>query len=462
MQRDYKLLEATVGLCPHCLVRLDAKIIAREGRVFVSRCCPEHGPQLDLLEEDLEYFLARPLYAKPATVCSTQTVSRDQCPFDCGLCPTHEQHTCIGLIEITEACDLTCPVCYADGRAGAFLSVDQFERMLDFVLESEGGCLDILQLSGGEPTLHPDLEKMIRLARDKGVKFVLLNTNGLRLGRDASLRATLASFPDRFEVYLQFDGLSEAPHRQLRGRDLAEAKLQILAALSASRIPTTLVMSLAAGVNEDEIGTTTVRALQTPFVRGISFQTLAYFGRLPPGQIQRTDRLTVSGVLRRLEAQTKGMIRRQDLAPLPCDVDRVAIGYFHKAADGSFTPLATREEVRAHLGQVQNTLRFTAEELLAGVPGPACSGAACCGGLASKVQRILPRSFLSARSPAEKARIVSETLFRITVTSFVDAYNFDLRSCQRECVHVITPDLKKIPFSAYNLYHRQQRAVAHA
>jgi len=201
-----------------------------------------------------------------------------------------------------------------------------------------------------------------------------------------------------------------------------------------------------------------VRALQTPFVRGVSFQPIAYFGRLPPEQVQRTERITVSGVIRRLEAQMKGMIRQEHLTPLPCDVDRVAIGYFHKAADGSFTPVATRRDVQANLGQIQNTLRFSPEEILAGLPAPLCSGPACCGDLAGKVRQLLPRAFFTARSPAEKARIVSETTFRITISSFVDAYNFDLRSCQRECVHVITEDLKKIPFSAYNLYHRQRRS----
>ena len=185
-------------MCPHCLARLDGKIIAREGRVYLSRHCPEHGPQLDLLEEDRDYFQARDLYTKPATSGGIQTALRHQCPFDCGLCPNHEQHTCIALIEITGACDLNCPVCYADGHDPSMLPLDTFRRMLDFVIETEGGALDILQLSGGEPSLHPELEAMITFARARGVKFVLLNTNGLRLGREPEFRDMLAGFPDRF------------------------------------------------------------------------------------------------------------------------------------------------------------------------------------------------------------------------------------------------------------------------
>ncbi len=449
MQRDYVLLEATVGLCPHCLARLDGKIIAREGQVFISRWCPQHGAQLDLIEEDLNYYLERNRYTKPATLCQTQTPSRNQCPFDCGLCPNHEQHTCIGLVEITNHCDLSCPVCYAASGEGSFLAPDVFERMLDFVIASEAGNLDILQLSGGEPTTHPELEKLIRLTRAKGVQYVLLNTNGLGLVQNPALVEMLATFKDRFEVYLQFDGVSDAAQEEFRGKPLVERKRQALAILSRHEIPTTLVASVGSGVNDAELGALIVEGLRTPFVRGVSFQTLAYFGRLPASQVERTRRATISGVLRRLETQMKQMIRSDHLVPLPCDVDGVALGYFRKGADGSFAPMITRADVLTDPGPVKNTLRFSPDDFVGAV-----AKAGCCGGVAGKIRGCFPQVFFKTPSGPDKARMVSETTFRVTITSFVDAYNFTLRSCQRECVHVITPDLRKIPFSAYNLYHR--------
>lgn len=460
MQRDYDFLEATIGLCPECLSRLDAKIIGRNGSVYISRHCPEHGAQLDLLEEDREYFSLRNQFANRASVSSTQTESRNLCPFDCGLCPNHEQHTCIALLEITEACQLNCPVCYAASTDGNGLSAVDFERMLDFTLESEGGTLDILQLSGGEPTLHPDLIQFIRIARTKGIKFVLLNTNGLQFASDPGLVESLAEFQEGFEVYLQFDGLSDAGNEQLRGRPLRQLKQQALDALSQHRIPTTLVMSVAAGVNDDEIGATVVHAAQTPFVRGVSLQPLAYFGRLPRNHIERLNRVTLSGVIRRLERQTKQIIRKEHLVPLPCDVDRVAVAYFSKGTNAALTPMTARDQVCSNLKSIKNTLRFSAEDMLPSLSGGACSGSSCCGALGASLQRFFPSSFFTARTAAEKARFVSENTFRITITSFLDAYNFDLRSCQRECVHVITPDLKKVPFSAYNLCHRLKGAVA--
>ena len=297
---------------------------------------------------------------------------------------------------------------------------------------------------------------MIALARRKGVKHVLLNTNGLNFLRRPDLVPALAQFQEGFEVYLQFDGVSDPAYEQLRGRPLLDQKLQVLELLSQAKVPVTLVMSVAAGVNDHEVGAVVVKALQTPYVRGVNLQPLAYFGRIPEDRCERLERATLSGIIRRLEAQMKQMIRPEHLVPLPCDVDRVAIGYFHKRADGSFTPMVTRRDVLANLHQVRNTLRFSPEEFVAAIPTSMCSGSTCCGGLGGMLAKYFSQSFFSANTTAERARLVSETTFRVSITSFVDAYNFDLRSCQRECVHVITPELRKIPFSAYNLYHRQQ------
>lgn len=451
LERDYVLLESTVALCPQCLSRLDGKLINRGGSVYVSRWCPSHGAQLDLLEEDLQYYLDRNQFAKPSTQCTTQTESRNNCPFDCGLCPNHEQHTCIGLVEITTACSQGCPVCYAQSGKGEFVSIDDFTRRVEFAVESEGGALDILQLSGGEPTEHPQLIEMIKSAWKMGVKYVLLNTHGLTLAEKPDLVRQLAELKSGFEVYLQFDGVTNETHQRLRGKPLFDEKLQALDILSRNGIPTTLVMTVAAGVNDHEVGAIAVKALQTPSVRGVSYQTLAYFGRIPPAHIERTRRTTVSGIIRRLETQMKQMIRSDHLGPLPCDADRVAIGYFFKRPNGEFFPMVTRSDVAANLEQIKNTLSFSPEDFASCSPG---SG--CCGGVAGKVLKAFSSSFLTSSSVADKARFVSENTFRVSIASFVDPYNFDLRSSQRECVHVITPELRKIPFSAYNFHHRQK------
>ena len=326
--------------------------------------------------------------------------------------------------------------------------------MLDFAIESEGGTLEILQISGGEPLLHPDLDQLLQIARSKKVQTILLNTNGLELSSRPDLVKKLAAFQNGFEVYLQFDGVTNAAHQALRGQPLLERKLKALDLLSQNRVPTTLVASIAAGINENEIGPIIVKALQTPSVRGVSFQPIAYFGRIPGKQVRRLDRMTITGVMHRLENQMKQMMRCEHFIPLPCDVDRVAIAYFQKNDDGAFSPVVTRQEAKSWLNNIRNTLRFSPEEFTAVRSAASCCGTDCCGGFAAKIMNLFPRSFFNETSAAEKSRMISERTFRVTITSFVDAYNFELRSMQRECVHVITPDLKKIPFSAYNICHR--------
>ncbi|MFH0804757.1 MAG: radical SAM protein, partial [Patescibacteria group bacterium] len=168
-QHDYTFLESTVSLCSTCLHRVDAKIVRKGNKIFISKVCPTHGSQEEILEENADYYQRRMQYTKPGTVSQTQTERSAGCPFDCGLCPEHEQHTCIGLIEVTQDCDLKCPVCYARSGVGRYVPLAKIKEMLDFFVASEYGTAEILQISGGEPTTHPDIIEIIRAAREKKI-----------------------------------------------------------------------------------------------------------------------------------------------------------------------------------------------------------------------------------------------------------------------------------------------------
>jgi 7,8-dihydro-6-hydroxymethylpterin dimethyltransferase len=240
-QRDYKFVSYTTSLCPECLKKLDAKISESGGKIYVSRICPEHGSFRELLEENAEFYLRHGEYDKPGTISKTQTEIKNGCPFDCGLCPNHDQHTCNGLIEITNACDLGCPTCYAHSGKGENLPIGTIDKMLDFFVDSEHGQAEILQISGGEPTLHPQILDIIELARKKSIKYILLNTNGLRLAKDPEFAKQLGKFKGGFEVYLQFDGLSKKSAMEIRGRDVIEERKKAVANLSEAGVPITLV-----------------------------------------------------------------------------------------------------------------------------------------------------------------------------------------------------------------------------
>lgn len=452
--KDYQFIESTISLCPQCLKRIDGKIILKDNKIFVLKNCFEHGGFEEIMEENAEYYLGRMLYTKPGSVSKTQTLRNKGCPFDCGLCPEHEQHTCIGLIEVTNDCDLKCPVCYARSGTGGPLPLKKINEMLDLYLDSEFNNAEILQISGGEPTTHPEIIEIIKLARKKKVKYVMLNTNGLRIAEDESFVKELSQFVGGFEIYLQFDGFDEETYMHLRGRPLLEVKKKAIAMLEKYKIPITLVSTIERGINDKEIGKIVEFGINSKYIRGINFQPVAFFGRL--NGVNRKNRITITGIIENIDKQTKGTIKRSDFIPLPCNVDRVAITYLYKNK-GEFIPLMRNLDLKNYVPIIRNTFKFNPEDFLKDLTKSAFSSTnSCCNylGLLGNFYKIIPKSYF-LKSKKEKIEYVSENTFRISVTSFVDAYNFDMKSMKKECVHIITPDLKKIPFSSYNIIHRK-------
>ena len=292
--RDYTFLGTTKSLCPHCRRLVEAKIIVRDRRVYFRKRCPEHGAFDDFVCSDVAYF-DRHEFDQPARVPREFGVEPDRgCPYDCGLCTEHEQHTCIALVEVTSGCNLKCPMCFAEsGPGGKHIDFATFTRMVDRLVEVEG-VVDVLQISGGEPTLHPDIVKMVRYAYEQPIQAVMINSNGIRLGKDRELVAALSAMRDRLEIYLQFDGFDPHTHRVLRGEELLDAKLAALEMLRRHDIRCTLVCTVDGAVNLHEVGAVLRFGLERPGVRGISFQLATYCGRhVRPSDLER--RATMPG-----------------------------------------------------------------------------------------------------------------------------------------------------------------------
>jgi hypothetical protein len=451
-ERDYIYYSETTSLCPRCLNAIPAKIIIKNKSVHILKNCRKHGEQLELLEEDAEYYLKRGEYDKPGTLSKTQTKINKGCPFDCGLCPEHEQHTCIALLEITNDCDLKCPMCYAEAGKKNTLSLGKISKMLDMYQDSEFGKAELLQISGGEPTTHPDIIEIIKLARAKKFKYVMLNTNGLRISEDIDFVKELSQFKGGFEIYLQFDGFDKKAYFHLRGRDLTEIKRKAIKNLAEHEIPITLVSTIEKGVNDKEIGNIVKFGIETKYIRGVNFQPIAFFGRL--NKVNLKDRITLTGILNRLEQQTNGMIKKGDFIPLPCNVERVAITFLYRS-DGEFIPITRNAKIKKYLPFVKNTFTFMAEDVLRESAKGLLKGNFCdCLDFLKDFMPVVPAKFY-LKSKKGKMDYVTENTFRISVTSFIDAYNFDAKSMKKECVHILTPDFRKIPFSSYNILHRQ-------
>lgn len=452
-ERDYIYHESVMSFCPQCMNIIPAKVVLKDSRVYLLKQCTKHGQQIELFEEDAAYYLRKREYDKPGTISTEQTGIERGCPFDCGLCPQHDQHTCIALIEVTNRCNLKCSVCYANAEDGSFLNLETIERMMDFYQEAEFQKAEILQISGGEPTTHPQIMEILKLAKLKNFKYVMLNTNGVRIAEDEAFVSELRQLVGGFEVYLQFDGFSEKTHRHFRGRDLSAVKKKAIDHLVKYSIPTTLVCTIEKGINDHEIGEMIAYGIGTKCIRGINFQPVAYFGRHP--NIKTNNRVTLSGVINRIETQTNGMLLKDDFIPLPCNVERVAITYLYRSGEG-FIPITRNTNIKDYLSRINNTFAFTIEDTFkeAGKGFLSTFPTCDCFKFMKNFSLMVPGNF--DRLPKkERIRYVDENTFRISVTSFVDAYNFDMKSMQKECVHMITPDLKRIPFSAYNLLYRE-------
>lgn len=449
--RDYTFLGTTRSLCPACRRVVDAKIIVRAGRVYFRKHCPEHGVIEDFVCSDVSYY-DRHEYSQPARVPRNFGTAADKgCPHDCGLCPEHEQHTCIGLIEVTSNCNLKCPMCFAEsGPGGKNIDFATYTRMVDRFVYLEG-IADVLQLSGGEPTLHPDLVRMVRYAYEQPILAVMINTNGIRLARDPALVEQLSSMRDRLEIYLQFDGFDAKTHTALRGEELLETKLAALEALRQHEIRCTLVCTVDHNTNLHEVGAVLRFGLERRAVCGVSYQLATYCGRhLDPRDLER--RVTMPDLVKALVAQTGSLIAESDFYPLPCAHPNCHMMCYLYRGGAKPVPINRLIDVRKHMDLIANSVIYTparARQLVAkyleGAGGCGC-GPGGCGPADPALDEFVVKALAEQLNGSET--------FRVTLTAFLDAHNFDTRRVMKCCLAHVLPSGHVVPFCAYNTLYR--------
>lgn len=449
--RDYTFLGTTHSLCPHCRRRVDAKIVVRDKRVYLRKRCPEHGAFDDFVCSDVDFW-DRNEFARPARQPKKYATDSDKgCPHDCGICPEHEQHTCVALVEITSGCNLKCPMCFAEsGPGGTHVSFDTFTGMVDRLVEMEG-VADVLQISGGEPTLHPDLPRMVRYAYEQPIQAVMINTNGIRLAKDRKLVEALAPMRDRLEIYLQFDGFDPATHKALRGEELQDVKRAALEVLAEYGLRTTLVCTVAAETNLHEVGAVLTFGLSQKIVRGVSYQLATFCGRhTKPEDLE--NRATMPDLVKGLVSQTAGMLEVTDFMPLPCAHPNCHMLAYLYRGDGGVTPINRLIDIRPHLDLIANSIVYTparAKQIAAAVlssVGDCGCGPSGCGPAPT------PESDFLAKALAEQLN--GEQVFRVTLTSFLDAHTFDTRQAMKCCIAHVLPSGHVVPFCTYNTLYR--------
>jgi len=425
----------------------------RDGGVYLRKRCPNHGWHEAVVSSDADWYLSSLKYNKPGAMpYDFATSVKDGCPFDCGLCPEHQQHTCIGIIDITTRCNLVCPTCFADAGSGYDLSVPQVEAILNRLMETEGQP-EIVQISGGEPTIHPQIFDILGAADACGVRLVLLNTNGLRLAEEPGFVRQLARY--RPTTYLQFDGVTAETYQALRGRDLRDIKERALDRLAEAGLYAILVATVVQGVNDSEIGDILQYGLRHPAVVGVNYQPVTYAGRCL-NHHDPLHRTTVPDVLHALEEQTEGLFRISDFRPVPCP---------HPTCSACTAAFIDGEQVIPipRILNVDDYLDFftnrAGPEVIAEL-GPALedlwSMAAVVG--SDKTIDALNCVACGISIPlSSKPDLSPEQFFLVQVHGFMDEHTFDLKRLMKCCVHQLLPDGRAMPFCAYNnLGYRQQ------
>jgi 7,8-dihydro-6-hydroxymethylpterin dimethyltransferase len=374
------------------------------------------------------------------------------CPYDCGLCPDHEQHSCLTVVEITDRCNLQCPTCYAmsSPHYGRHRTVEEVERMLDIIVANEG-TPDVVQISGGEPTIHPDFFAILDIAKQKPIKHLMVNTNGIRIAKDKAFASRLASYAPDFELYLQFDSFKPAALEQLRGKDLTDIRIKALEHLNELNLSTTLVVTLQQGVNDDEIGQVIDFALQQRCVRGVTFQPTQVAGRTQHFN-PATDRITMTDVRRRILQQTN-VFMPNDLVPVPCNPDALVMGYALKLA-GQVFPLTRYIDPAVLLDSSRNTIVYEQDEALKEKMISIFST----GISVDKVNENM-KQLLCCLPQIQAPGLSYDNLFRVIIMRFVDAYDFDVRAIKKSCVHIVHKDGRIIPFETMNLFYRDEKEV---
>lgn len=449
--RKYTYYDFTLSLCPECLKRIDAKIIFEDNKVYMLKRCHDHGQFKVLIADDVAYYKNIRNYNKPSeTPYTFNTKTHYGCPYDCGLCPDHEQHSCLTVVEITDRCNLTCPTCYAGSSPsyGRHRTLDEVKRMLDAVVTNEHEP-DVVQISGGEPTLHPQLFDILDYAKSLPIKHLMLNTNGIEIARSFDLVKRLATYAPNFEIYLQFDSFRKEALQSMRGATLTNIREQALEHLNALNLSTTLVMTIQKNVNDDEIGKVIEFALKQKCVRGVTLQPTQIAGRLENFDLL-TDRITLTETRRRILEQTK-IFNEDDLIPVPCNPDALVMGYALKLGDEVF-PLTRYINPADLLDNSRNTIVYEQDEHLHSKMIKLFSTGNSVEAATEKLH-----SLLCCLPQIHAPSLTYDNLFRVIIMQFIDAYNFDVRSVKKSCVHIVNKDYKIIPFETMNLFYRDNK-----
>jgi 7,8-dihydro-6-hydroxymethylpterin dimethyltransferase len=443
-----KLLKTTLSLCPDCLTHVPAAVFVESSRVLMKKQCVEHGVTHALIESDERYYRLSNKdkwgnrYDTERVMDIPPYQGMDSC---CGPGETCEQvlssvansdfqdqlsnKSCTVLVEVTDACNLACRVCYADSRGDRILPLEMFkEHIVQLIVKK--GVLDSMQITGGEASLHPDFWKMISFLHAlPGLRKIYLPTNGIEFGKPG-IAQKLVPFQDKVLLLLQFDGRDRSANRSLRQASPERLRLKLLKQLEKLGIATQLTMTLAKDTNEKDIEWVIKQGLRHNNVRLVALQPVTYSGRydLIPDAM---NRLTLSDMVKGIERGLGKRARQEDFMPIPCSHPNCGWVTLLARRFGFAFNIARYVNLESVMNQVAYKTVLTADEMQ--------------GIFGTKVNSV--KALLARIS---RRMIKPRHVFGIAIKPFMDRFNYDLDRVSACCHHLLDTNGQLTSFCEYN------------
>ncbi|HPR41740.1 MAG TPA: radical SAM protein [Candidatus Methanofastidiosa archaeon] len=480
-----KEIKKTKSLCPECLKVIDASIYEKDGKVIIEKKCDEHGLFSDTYWSDYDYYMKAMSYRNEGIgLDNPQTETEVGCPYDCGLCGNHLTSTLLANIDITNRCNMRCPICFANAAAAGYvleLSMEEVTAILTRLAEERPVRCWAVQFSGGEPTVRDDFPDIVAKAREMGFTQIQVATNGKRFVKDIEfIKRLKAAGISTF--YLQFDGVTEKPYITARGYNALPEKIKALENLRKEGMTSiVLVPTLVKGVSDGQVGDIVRFAFDnSDIVKGVNFQPVSFAGRIDKSELEKM-RITIPDLARLLEEQTDGQITKDDLYPVPC-IAPISnfISKWKKEPQLTFTcheHCGVGTYLFKHEGKILPITRFVdVDGLFEYLEGMAenldeSNGKIAKAMMTVKLTKNLPKfidgqkappginlrnlllNILSNGTVGDTAAFHRNTLF-LGAMHFMDPYNFDIERVKRCGIHYGLPDGRIIPFCSYNSIHR--------
>jgi len=445
----------TKALCNVCGRLTDAKVVFRDSGVYLVKWCPEHQHTEALVCSDVAWYRDSFAYVKPGTIPKGRAVDTYHgCPDSCGLCPEHQQHTCVPILEITDRCDMDCPICLVGKREDRDMTLEQVREIVDRLIAFEGR-VNMLTLSGGEPTVHRDFLKIVDEVSRPEIGIVSVSTNGLSLARDDDM---IRALRDRGVVIsLQLDGVLPETYLKLRGNsELAALKQRLIERILALGARMSITMTLARGVNEAEVRTLLGMLFHHDQVVSMMVQPVAHTDRSRRRfQAEPDAILTTPDVVDLLVGGSGGVLQRSDFTPLPCSHPSCfTLTYLLRTVDGSYMPLPRIIDSDIYLDTIKNeALLNTDVDSLERVKDSLYKLWSSDGMvpnrdvvLATVKQLVKDMSRLGKRAPhGEVLDLGVKHIKSIFIHHFMDRYTFDLSRVIKCCNHYPQTDGRFLP-----------------